>query len=121
MFDVGFSELVVIGIVALIVIGPERMPAVARTVGALLGRLQRYVRDVKSEINREMRLDELRRMQTQIQDEVHAIGHSVEKEVRETEADIQQALAEPEPKVSEQAIEPPTPIVEAPRKNLGPH
>ena len=61
MFDIGFSELVVIGIVALLVLGPERLPKVARTTGHLLGRLQRYVSDVKSDINREMQLDELKR------------------------------------------------------------
>ena len=60
MFDIGFSELMVIGIVALLVLGPERLPKVARTTGHLLGRLQRYVADVKSDINREMQLDELR-------------------------------------------------------------
>ena len=51
MFDIGFSELIVIGIVALVVIGPERLPKVARTAGLLLGRLQRYVNDVKADIN----------------------------------------------------------------------
>lgn len=54
MFDVGFSELIVIAIVALVVIGPERLPKVARTAGLLLGRLQRYVNDVKADIKREM-------------------------------------------------------------------
>src|SRR6186997_1651011 len=62
MFDIGFSELLVIGIVALIVIGPERLPRVARTLGHLVGRLQRYVADVKADINREVELDELRMM-----------------------------------------------------------
>ena len=62
MFDIGFSELVVIGLVALIVIGPERLPRVARTIGHLAGRLQRYVADVKADINREVELDELRKM-----------------------------------------------------------
>ena len=66
MFDIGFSELVVIGIVALLVIGPERLPKVARTVGHLLGRAQRYVSDVKADINREMQLDELRKLQAQV-------------------------------------------------------
>ena len=60
MFDIGFSELLVIALVALVVIGPERLPRVARTAGHLLGRLQRYVGDVKSDINREMQLDELK-------------------------------------------------------------
>ena len=58
MFDIGFSELLVIAVVALIVIGPERLPKVARTVGHLIGRMQRYVNDVKADISREMELDE---------------------------------------------------------------
>ena len=68
MFDVGFSELVVIGIVALVVIGPERLPKVARMAGHLLGRMQRYVNDVKADINREIQLDELRKLKSDVQD-----------------------------------------------------
>ncbi len=63
MFDVGISELMVIAVVALVVIGPERLPKVARTAGLLLGRLQRYVSDVKADINREIQLDELKKLQ----------------------------------------------------------
>ena len=63
MFDIGFSEIVVIAVVALIVIGPERLPKAARTLGHLFGRLQRYVTDVKADINREIELDELRKLQ----------------------------------------------------------
>ena len=61
MFDIGFSELLAIGVVALIVIGPERLPRVARTAGHLYGRLQRYVSTVKADISREVELDELKR------------------------------------------------------------
>ena len=61
MFDIGFSELVVIAVVALIVLGPERLPKAARTMGHLFGRLQRYVNDVKADINREIELEELRK------------------------------------------------------------
>ena len=61
MFDIGFSELLVIGLVALIVIGPEKLPRVARTLGHLMGRLQRYVADVKADINREIELEELKK------------------------------------------------------------
>ena len=61
MFDIGFTELIVIGVVALIVIGPERLPKVARTAGHLYGRMQRYVSSVKSDISREMQTDELRK------------------------------------------------------------
>ena len=67
MFDIGFSEIVVIGVGALVVIGPERLPKTARTVGLLFGRLQRYVNDVKADISREMELDELRRLQSEMQ------------------------------------------------------
>ena len=67
MFDVSFSELMVIAIVALVVIGPERLPRVARTAGLLFGRLQRYVNDVKSDISREIQLDELKRLQAEMQ------------------------------------------------------
>ena len=66
MFDIGFSELVIIAVVALIVIGPERLPKTARTLGHLFGRLQRYVNDVKSDINREMELEELRKLQQEM-------------------------------------------------------
>jgi len=64
MFDIAFSELLVIGVVALVVIGPERLPRVARTLGHLFGRLQRYVTQVKSDINREMDLAEFKRMKS---------------------------------------------------------
>jgi sec-independent protein translocase protein TatB len=80
MFDIGFSELMVIGIVALLVIGPERLPKVARTLGHLLGRAQRYVNDVKSDINREMQLDELKKLQTQVVDSARSLEDSVRKE-----------------------------------------
>ena len=65
MFDIGFSELLIIALVALVVIGPERLPRVARTAGHLLGRLQRYVSDVKTDINREIQLDELKKIESQ--------------------------------------------------------
>lgn len=67
MFDVGFSELVLIAVVAMIVIGPERLPKVARTVGALVGRMQRYVANVKSEVEREMQFEDLKKLQHEIQ------------------------------------------------------
>lgn len=88
MFDVGFSELVVIGVVALVFIGPERLPAVARTFGALLGRAQRYVNDVKSEVNRELQLEELRRIQQETHDRVMAMGADVNKEIAQVDASL---------------------------------
>ena len=79
MFDIGFSELLVIAVVALIVIGPERLPKVARTVGHLFGRMQRYVNDVKADISREMELEELRKLQSNVEEAARAIQSSVEK------------------------------------------
>lgn len=66
MFDIAFSELVIIAIVALLVIGPEKLPKVARTLGALVGRMQRYVAQVKEEVNREGRFAELQQLQQEI-------------------------------------------------------
>lgn len=91
MFDIGFSELIVIAVVALIVIGPERLPKVARTAGHLLGRLQRYVSDVKSDINREMQLDELKKLQTQVEESARSIERNVSQEIQSTESSLNQA------------------------------
>ena len=88
MFDVGFSEIVVIAVVALIVIGPERLPKVARTLGHLFGRMQRYVNDVKADISREMELDELRKLQATVQEAARDIEHSVKKEINATETEL---------------------------------
>jgi sec-independent protein translocase protein TatB len=102
MFDIGFSELMVIAVVALIVIGPERLPKVARTVGLLFGRMQRYVNDVKSDISREMALDDLRKLQANIQDTANSLEQSMKQEVNSVESglnkvagDVQSAVQEP--------------------------
>ena len=80
MFDIAFSELMIIGVVALLVIGPEKLPKVARTLGHLLGRAQRYVNDVKSDISREIQLDELKKLQTEVTESARSIEDSVRKE-----------------------------------------
>ncbi|MDO4725264.1 MAG: Sec-independent protein translocase protein TatB [Comamonadaceae bacterium] len=77
MFDLGISKMVMIGVVALIVIGPERLPRVARTVGALLGKAQRYVNEVKREVNQAMELDELRKVKTSVEEAARDLEHSV--------------------------------------------
>jgi sec-independent protein translocase protein TatB len=77
MFDVGFSELVLIAVVAMIVIGPERLPRVARTAGALLGRMQRYVANVKSEVEREMQFEDLKKLQQEIQAQSQQFENSI--------------------------------------------
>ena len=91
MFDVGFSELMVIAVVALIVIGPERLPRVARTLGHLFGRLQRYVNDVKADINREIELDELRKFKSTFEDAARGFesaAQNVQSEVSKTESEL---------------------------------
>jgi len=94
MFDIGFTELMVIGVVALIVIGPERLPRVARTAGALLGRLQRYVAEVKADINREVELDELRKMKDSVQQAASEFESSMNEDLRKTESDLNRSVAE---------------------------
>jgi sec-independent protein translocase protein TatB len=88
MFDIAFTELLVIGIVALIVIGPEKLPRMARTVGVLAGRLQRYVSDVKADINREIELEELRKMRDSMQQAASDFQSSVQTEVNKTETEL---------------------------------
>ncbi|MEO8717165.1 MAG: Sec-independent protein translocase protein TatB [Burkholderiales bacterium] len=91
MFDLGFSELMVIALVALIVIGPERLPRVARTLGDLAGRLQRYVADVKADINREVELDELRKMRDSMQEAASGMESSFKEELNKTESELNAA------------------------------
>lgn len=81
MFDIGFSEMVVLAVVALVVLGPERLPKVARQAGQWMGKLRRYVDDVKSDINRQMELSELRDLKTQVTDAAREIETSVQSTV----------------------------------------
>ncbi len=88
MFDLGISKMALIGAVALVVIGPEKLPRVARTVGTLLGKAQRYVNDVKSEVSRSMELDELRKMK----DSVETAARDVEGSIRTSASDFESNL-----------------------------
>ena len=92
MFDIGFSELIVIGIVTLVVVGPERMPRVARTAGLLLGRVQRYVNGVKADISREIQLDELKRLQSEMQESARSFEQSMNQEIKAIEANVQESV-----------------------------
>ena len=117
MFDISFFELLVIAIVALIVIGPERLPTVARTLGHLFGRMQRYVNDVKADISREMELEELKKLQSTMEDAARSVRDSVDsvnKEVAETESELNRLAqpAHPEP-------DPAAPSVAAPASPQG--
>ena len=90
MFDIAFSELLLIGVVALVVIGPERLPKVARTMGHLFGRLQRYVSQVKADINREMELSELSKVKSEFEGAARDFQRDIESKVQEAERDIQE-------------------------------
>jgi sec-independent protein translocase protein TatB len=123
MFDIGFSEIVVIGVVALVVIGPERLPKTARTLGHLFGRLQRYVNEVKADISREMELDELRKLQREVQGAAHEFERSVKTAandlsggVRDVERELNAAASGSEaPRPTETAAAPAVPAAESPK------
>jgi sec-independent protein translocase protein TatB len=137
MFDVGFSEMLVIGIVALVVIGPERLPRVARTLGVLFGRMQRYVSQVKADINREMEAADLGKVKSEFENaarsfksDIESQAADAEREIREVQASIDKELAtaakdpapalppetpEPSPQL-ELGIEEPAPPPSAPGK-----
>jgi len=120
MFDIGFSEIVVIGVVALVVIGPERLPKTARMLGVLFGRLQRYVNEVKSDISREMELDELRKLKSEVQgaardfqQSVTSATSSVESGLRSVERELNDAGAAA-PAAAAPLAEPPSAPAPAP-------
>jgi sec-independent protein translocase protein TatB len=117
MFDVGFSEMLVIAIVALVVIGPERLPKVARTAGVLFGRLQRYVAQVKADIGREIEMSDLKQAKQEFESaartfkaEVEAKGAEVEREIRDAQAQIERDLAtKSEASAAADSVETPAP------------
>ena len=94
MFDIAFSEIALIAVVALVVIGPERLPKVARTLGHMFGRLQRYVNDVKADINREIELDELRKLKTEVQSAAQDLERSVSEAATEVASGVRSVEAQ---------------------------
>ena len=94
MFDIGFSELMVIAVVALVVIGPERLPRVARTAGHMLGRLQRYVNEVKADINREMELEELRKFKSDFEQTAQSVTSQMNEEIARAEEAVKSIEAD---------------------------
>lgn len=118
MIDIGLSKMALIGAVALIVIGPEKLPRVARTVGTLLGKAQRYVAEVKAEVNRSMELDELKKMKDSVegaardvQQSIHTGASAFEKDWAEATGSIgSDGSAPPEPAA-------PPPVYKHPGKN----
>ena len=109
MIDLGISKMALIGAVALIVIGPEKLPRVARTVGALLGKAQRYVADVKAEVNRSMDLDELKKMR----ETVEGAARDVENSIQTSASDFEKSWSE----VADGALVPEPPSYKHPNKN----
>ena len=93
MIDIGLSKMALIGGVAVVVIGPEKLPKVARTVGTLLGKAQRYVNDVKAEVNRSMELDELRKMKENVESAARDVEQSVHTSAKDFEKDWNDATA----------------------------
>lgn len=122
MIDFGFDKIALIGAVALVVIGPERLPRVARTVGHLLGKAQRYVSDVKAEVNRSIELEELKKMKTGFEDAARDVQQSVSKELQDANADFDKTWAEVTDSAQAdtnpyQDILSPTPSYKRPNKN----
>ena len=128
MFDVGISEIMVIAVVALIVLGPEKLPKTARTLGHLFGRLQRYVADVKADINRELQLEELKKLQAEVktaatsfESSMSAAATEIQSNVRAVETDLNAAAAgsAPDPTAAAPAAlpqSPPPAALDAPRQ-----
>jgi sec-independent protein translocase protein TatB len=123
MIDFGFDKMALIGAVALIVIGPEKLPKVARTVGHLFGKAQRYVADVKAEVNRSIELDELKKMKSQFEDAARDVEHKVRDEVNQAgaafESDWRQVTAGLTATSSADAepVPAPAPVYHHPKKN----
>ena len=100
MFDIGFSEILLVAVVALVVIGPERLPGVARNVGRYAGRLQRYVHDIKRDFNREVEFEEIKRLQHEMettvqsmQESMRAVETTLQQETLKYQTDISEAMS----------------------------
>jgi sec-independent protein translocase protein TatB len=122
VLDFGFDKLALIGAVALIVIGPEKLPRVARTVGTLLGKAQRYVADVKAEVNRSIELEELQKMKSQFETAARDVEQSVRQEVNSATQALNQTWSDvtSDPNASgydSHGIAPPAPEYRHPKKN----
>ena len=94
MLDLGLTKMALIGVVALVVLGPERLPRVARTAGALFGRAQRYINDVKAEVTREMELEELRRVKTEFESAARNVENTIHDTAHRHEAELNEAWRE---------------------------
>lgn len=91
MFDIGFSEIVVIGVIALIVFGPEELPRVARLAGRMLGNFRRYVDQVKSELDQEIQASELKELGQEIKDSAQTLRSSLSEQMQAVESEVRNA------------------------------
>ena len=124
MIDFGFDKIALIGAVALIVIGPEKLPRVARTVGHLVGKAQRYVADVKAEVNRSIELEDLKKIKTEFEDAARNVHTSVTTEFNQTKAALESSwnsdgvmTALPDSGHNDHVWTPPPPEYKHPKKN----
>jgi sec-independent protein translocase protein TatB len=123
MIDFGFDKIALIGAVALIVIGPEKLPRVARTVGHFIGKAQRYVADVKAEVNRSIELEELKKMKGEFEDAARSVEQTVTHEIRETSAEFERqwsdatAGLDAAASTAHESLQPPPPQYRHPHKN----
>ena len=124
MIDFGFDKIALIGAVALIVIGPEKLPRVARTVGHMLGKAQRYVADVKAEVNRSIELEELQKMKSEFEGAARDVEQSVNREMNATTSELENSWKEASPGVDAAASDalaaayaPPPPEYKHPKKH----
>jgi sec-independent protein translocase protein TatB len=120
MIDFGFDKIALIGAVALIVIGPEKLPRVARTVGHFIGKAQRYVADVKAEVNRSIELEELQKMKTQFETAARDVEQTVTSEVRSATSELETQWKSGDVDTAVHALEDlstPVPEYKHPKKN----
>ncbi len=123
MIDFGFDKIALIGAVALIVIGPEKLPRVARTVGHFIGKAQRYVADVKAEVNRSIELEELKKMKTEFEDAARNVEQTVSSEIRQTGSELEKSWSaagtalSPPSRADHESWTPPPPEYKRPQKN----
>lgn len=107
MLDIGVSKLAIIGAIALVVIGPERLPKLARMAGNLLGRARSYMAEVKAEVNRSMELDELKKMK----DTMESAARDVEQSIQTSSAELEKSWAEATDTAAQPALETSSPRV----------
>lgn len=113
MFGVDFSELLVILVVTLIVVGPERLPKVARTLGAMWARAQRYVNGVKADIARDMAAEEMRELQLKIQQEAREAEEALNRGAQAAAQSVDQQVRALNSAVAQPAAQKPLPAAEA--------